>query len=521
LSGRSGRRGEIPPVFNAVTRLNSRHKKDEGMMDTMRNQSVEPQVFVILGATGDLTRRKLLPALYHLRDHGVLEKNNTLIIGAALPEMGEDGFRLWAYEGLQKAGWRNERDLHAWCDSSLFYQSLRKGAPEDYAALAAYIRHVEKTHGMPENRVFYLALPPQTVPGTIESLDAAGLLKGHGWVRVVVEKPFGHDFPSSRRLNTLLHRYLDETQIYRIDHYLGKETVQNLLAFRFANPIFESLWNRNNIENVQITVAEDLGVEHRGSYYQEAGALRDMVQNHLTQLMTVVAMEVPSSFASDAIRAEKLKVLHSVAPVSPADLVYGQYTAWQIAGHCIKGYREEPGVPADSLTDTYAALKVDINNWRWKGVPFYLRTGKRLPRKLTQIAVMFREAPTQVFSSLEPGSLGQNKLLITLQPSEGFSLCFSVKSPGRPFRLTDHALQFDYETAFGQLPEAYETLLRDVMIGDQTLFVSAEFTESAWRLYDPLLKCDKSVNFYTAATWGPREADTLVERHGHHWQLGW
>lgn len=487
----------------------------------MHDQSVERHVFVILGATGDLTKRKLLPALYHLRNQGVCEKNNTLIVGAALPEMGEDGFRLWAYEGLQKAGWRNEKDLQAWSENCLYYHTLHQGTPEDYNGLAMYIRNLEKTHDMPGNRVFYLALPPTVVPGTIERLDEAGLLKSHGWIRVVVEKPFGHDFPSARKLNTLLHRYLDESQIYRIDHYLGKETVQNLMAFRFANPIFESLWNRNSVESVQITVAEDLGVEHRGSYYQQAGAFRDMVQNHLTQLMAVVAMEVPASFDADAVRAEKLKVLHSVVPVTPEDVVYGQYTAWQIAGHSIKGYREEPGVSSDSMTDTYAALKVDINNWRWKGVPFFLRTGKRLPRKLTQIAVMFREAPTQVFPSLEPGSIGHNKLLITLQPSEGFSLCFSVKSPGRPFRLANHALQFDYETAFGQLPEAYETLLRDVMIGDQTLFVSAEFTESAWRLYDPLLNSNHPLYFYTAATWGPREADALVERYGHQWQLGW
>jgi glucose-6-phosphate 1-dehydrogenase len=487
----------------------------------MRDQSVEPHVFVILGATGDLTRRKLLPALYHLRDQGVLEKNNTLIVGAALPEMGEDGFRLWAYEGLQKAGWRKEKDLHAWSESCLFYHTLHEGTPPDYEALAEYLRNVEKTHGMPGNRVFYLALPPAAVPVAIERLDQAGLLKGPGWIRVVVEKPFGHDYPSARTLNGILHRYLDEAQIYRIDHYLGKETVQNLLAFRFANPIFESIWNRNSVESVQITVAEDLGVEHRGAYYQQAGAFRDMVQNHLTQLMTVVAMEVPASFEAGAIQAEKLKVLHSVAPIAPRDVIYGQYTAWQIAGHSIKGYREEPGVPSDSSTDTYAALKVDINNWRWKGVPFYLRTGKRLPRKLTQIAVMFREAPTQVFPSLEPGSIGHNKLLITLQPSEGFSLCFSVKSPGRPFRLANHALQFDYETAFGQLPEAYETLLRDVMIGDQTLFVSADFTETAWRLYDPLLTSNHPLYFYTAASWGPREADALVERYGHQWQLGW
>ncbi len=374
---------------------------------------------------------------------------------------------------------------------------------------------------MPENRVFYLALPPDTMPATMERLDEAGLLKSHGWVRVVFEKPFGHDFPSARHLNTTLHRYIDESQIYRIDHYLGKETVQNLLAFRFANPIFESLWNRDSIENIQITVAEDLGVEHRAAYYQKAGALRDMVQNHLTQLMTVVAMEVPVSFEAGAIQAEKLKVLHSIAPIRHEDAVFGQYTSWRVADLTIPGYREEHGVPADSTTETYVALKAEIHNWRWKGVPFYLRTGKRFPRKLTQVAVIFREAPTQVFRSLAPGSLSSNKLLITLQPSEGFSLCFSVKSPGRPFHLSDHALQFDYGKAFGSLPDAYETLLRDVMIGDQTLFVSAEFTETAWRLYDPLLAGDRRVHFYTAGTWGPREADALVEQHGHSWQLSW
>ncbi|MGQ0812049.1 MAG: glucose-6-phosphate dehydrogenase [Nitrospiraceae bacterium] len=482
---------------------------------------IEPHVFAVLGSTGDLTRRKLLPALYHLRDQGVLDQHNTLIVGSALPEMGEDGFRLWAYEGLRKAGSRNEKELHLWCETCLFYQTLHQGNPEDYAALAGYIQRLERTHTMPENRVFYLALPPAAVPAAVERLGQAGLLKSHGWVRVVFEKPFGHDFHSAQTLNTLLHRYLDESQIYRIDHYLGKETVQNLLAFRFANPIFESLWNRETVESVQITVAEDLGVEHRGAYYQQAGALRDMVQNHLTQLMTVVAMEVPVSFDASAIRNEKFKVLQSVAPITSQDVVFGQYTSWQIADQIIKGYREEPGVPNESTTETYVALKAEIHNWRWKGVPFYLRTGKRFPRKLTQIAVLFREAPTQVFRSLEPGSIPPNKLLITLQPSEGFALCFSVKSPGRPFRLTDHALQFAYEKAFGQLPEAYETLLRDVMIGDQTLFVSADFTEAAWCLYDPLLQGDTSVHFYTAGTWGPREADELLRRNGHEWQLGW
>jgi glucose-6-phosphate 1-dehydrogenase len=487
----------------------------------MPEHQVEPHVFVIFGATGDLTRRKLLPALYHLRDQGQLKTRNTLIVGTALPEMGEEGFRLWAFEALRQGDWHNETDLREWCEESLHYQTLLGGEPENYEALARYIRRLERMHNMPENRVFYLALPPDIVPIAIERLDQAGLLKSHGWVRVVFEKPFGHDFHSAHRLNTTLHRYIEESQIYRIDHYLGKETVQNLLAFRFANPIFESLWKRDTIENVQITVAEDLGVEHRGAYYQHAGALRDMVQNHLTQLMTVVAMEVPVSFDAAAIQNEKLKVLHSIPPITHRDVVFGQYTSWQVAGQTISGYREEHGVPKDSTTETYVALKVDIHNWRWKGVPFYLRTGKRFPRKLTQIAVTFREPPTQVFRSLDPGSIPPNKLLITLQPSEGFSLSFSVKSPGRPFQLSDRALQFDYEQAFGQLPEAYETLLRDVMIGDQTLFVGANFTETAWRLYDPLLTGEKSIHFYTAGSWGPSEADALLEKNGHRWVLGW
>ncbi len=488
----------------------------------MKEHTVEPHLFIILGATGDLTRRKLLPALFHLRSYGEVEKQNTLIVGAALPEMSADAFRLWAYEGLRNSGARNAPDLRQWCEDHLYYQTLREGKLTDYQTLAACIARLEVSRNLPQNRIFYLALPPTIVPETLELLDQAGLLKGHGWVRVVFEKPFGHDFHSARALNTLLHRFLNESQIYRIDHYLGKETVQNLLAFRFANPIFESLWNRDMVQSVEITVAEDLCVEHRGAYYQEAGALRDRVQNHLTQLLTVVGMEVPTSFEASQIQAEKLKVLRSISPIDPQDTVFGQYTAWDVAGQRIAGYLEEPGVSPGSTTETYVALKVDVHSWRWRGVPFYLRTGKRLPRKITQVAVTFRAAPIQVFRSLEPDSLKPNKLLITLQPSEGFSLCFSVKTPGRPFKFADRALRFDYSQAFrGELPEAYETLLRDVMIGDQTLFVTADFTETAWRLYDPLLLDPRPVHVYTAGSWGPKEADALVERNGLNWQLGW
>ncbi|MBI3603862.1 MAG: glucose-6-phosphate dehydrogenase [Nitrospirae bacterium] len=486
----------------------------------MSDQSVAPHVFIILGATGDLTRRKLLPALYRLRSQGVLS-DDALVVGAALPDMDLKEFRAGVYEALQAVGSHDDKELRRWCDTCLYYQSLKQGSPKDYETLVEYIGALERQRHLPGNRVLYLALPPTSLPGTIEGLGEAGVTRSHGWARIVIEKPFGHDFPSARALNTLLHRYFDESQVYRIDHYLGKETVQNMLAFRFANPIFESLWNRDKVESVQITVAEDLGVEHRGAYYQGSGAFRDMVQNHLTQLMTVVAMEVPVAFEADAIRNEKLKALHSITPISTEDVVFGQYTSWQIKDHPIPGYREEPGVPADSTTETYVAMKMEIHNWRWQGVPFYLRTGKRLPRKLTQIAVIFRDAPTHLFRSLVPGSIRPNMLLITLQPSEGFSLCFSVKNPGRPFQLSPHALHFAYEKAFGPLPEAYETLLSDVLTGDQTLFVSADFTESAWRLYSPLLKGTMPIHFYTAGTWGPDEADRLLLQKGHQWQLGW
>lgn len=482
--------------------------------------TTEPYVFVVLGGTGDLMRRKLLPAIYRLREQGLLAPNS-VVLGASLPDLSEDDYRAWARDALVSSGYRPVRDIEEWCRGSVSYVSVGRGEKADYQRLAKHLAELEHHRNLPGNRVFYLALPPAAFPSTLETLGEVGLNHSPGWTRVVVEKPFGHDLVSAHRLNALLHCYFEERQVYRIDHYLGKETVQNLLSFRFANPIFESLWNRDRIDSIQITVAEDLGVEHRGGYYDRAGALRDMVQNHLTQLMTVVAMEVPVTFEADAIHNERLKVLRAIPPIQEGDTVFGQYTAWTVKDQTIPGYREEPGVPPDSSTETYVAMKLHINNWRWQGVPFYLRTGKRLPRKLSQISVMFKEAPTRLFESVGVQRVEANLLLITLQPSEGFAFCFAVKTPGKPFQLSTHALHFDYERAFGPLPDAYQTLIHDIVVGDQTLFVRADLAEAAWRLYTPILERHLPVHSYTAGSWGPEEADRLLERDARRWQIGW
>ena len=483
----------------------------------------DPCSFVIFGVTGDLAHRLVVPALYNLAATDLLP-DKFCLVGVARKGLTSDALRDSLMKGLREFATRPVDDAIAQrLLSCVTCIEADPKEPASFDAMSKQLAEQEAARGTGGNRLFYLATPPNAFLPISRELGRTGMLAENGaWRRLVIEKPFGTDLASARALNSELLKLVDEHEIYRIDHYLGKETVQNLLAFRFANPIFESLWNRESVECVQLTVAEDIGVEHRGAYYQEAGALRDMVQNHLTQLVTVVAMEVPVSFDADAIQAEKLKVLHSIPPIDPRDVVFGQYRAWEFNDQRIPGYREEKGVPPDSLTETFVALKLEIHNWRWRGVPFYLRTGKRLPRKITQAAVTFRPAPTLVFRSLDPGSLEPNQLVITLQPSEGFSLGFSVKTPGRPFSFTNRALQFDYKRAFGgELPEAYETLLRDIMIGDQTLFVTADFTETAWRLYDPLLAGKSEPSVYTAGTWGPIEADQLLERYGHRWQLGW
>jgi glucose-6-phosphate 1-dehydrogenase len=479
-------------------------------MTGMRTHEIAPHLFVVLGATSDLMRRKLLPTLYRLRARGAVADHLVILGSSRRREMTDEGFRALAREALAADGTLPEA-LFSWCNECLFFQSLGAGTLEDFQALARRIQALEQEHQLPGNRIFYLALPPSTYMSVIDGLGQAGLSRSPGWTRLVVEKPFGQDLASAMALNGQIHRYFDESQVFRIDHYLGKETVQNLLIFRFGNAIFEPLWHRNLVKSVQITVAETLGVGGRAGYYDQAGALRDMVQNHLTQLLTLTAMEVPVAFDAESIRTEKAKVLRAIPPVRPEQVTYGQYARGAVDGQEVPGYRQEPGVSPDSHTETFIALKLHIENWRWEGVPFYLISGKRLPRRLTQIAVTFRCPPVWVFDPHYVGTCSPNVLIFTVQPDEGFDLHFEVKAPGEPLHLKTQNFHYRYAEEFAPLPEAYDTLLLDLMAGDQTLFVRADEVEWAWRLYAPVLDPEPaSVLFYPAGTWGPPAAERFM-----------
>jgi glucose-6-phosphate 1-dehydrogenase len=482
----------------------------------MDKDRIAPHVFVIFGATGDLTQRSLLPALHNLAKNDKI-MGKSIILGTARTVLNDQGFRQLAREALSKAQITLDDKMNRWIEDSLFYQSIGEEKHEHFAILADHIKHFEEKFNLSGNRIFYLATPPIAFPHTIERLGNVGLAKSQGWTKIVVEKPFGRDLESAIALNGLLHRWYNEPQIYRIDHYLGKETVQNLLVFRFANPIFESLWNRDRIHSVQITVAEDIGIGKRAGYYDRAGALRDMVQNHLTQLVTLVAMEVPVAFDSDAIRAEKVKVLKSIAPINNDQVVLGQYARGKVGGQEMSGYLEEQDVNKDSRTETFVAMALDIANWRWHGVPFYLRTGKRLPSRSTKIIINFKRAPVSVFDPIGRCDMNFNSLNMTLQPDEGFDLCFEMKDLGQPMKLRTQNLHFRYAEAFGPIPDAYETLLLDIMEGDQTLFVSADWVESSWKLYTPILENKLPIYPYAAGTWGPSQAEVLIKREGHVW----
>ena len=481
-------------------------------------EQIDPHVFVIFGATGDLTRRKLIPALYHLmQSHETAQRCH--VLGAARSDWTDDDFRTVARESLLDAGYSEDK-VATWCDRRLFYQCLGEDG-NDFATLRKRIKQIERRFDLPQNRAFYLSLPPQVYASTIEQLGEEGLAQSDGWTRVVIEKPFGRDLASAQSLNETVHDSFQEDQVYRIDHYLGKETVQNLLVFRFANAFFESMWNRDRIEHIEITVAEDLGVGGRAGYYDRSGHMRDMVQNHLTQLLSLVAMEPPSAMEADAIRQEKVKALQAVVPPQPKDVVFGQYTNGTVGGESVKGYLEEDDVPEDSTTETFVGMKLEIANWRWRGVPFYLRAGKRLLTKRTQITVQFQKAPVALFQPggkpCIPGTNGceasPNVLTITLQPNEGFDLRFEVKSPdanGDAMELDTQRLSFSYRDAFGPIPDAYETLLRDIITGDQTLFVRSDEVETSWRLHTPLLNADLPVHPYEAGTWGPEAWESIV-----------
>jgi len=470
----------------------------------------EPHLFVAFGGSGDLMRTKLLPALWHLADQGYVGRPSHVLGVARRAQFDDAGYRQWAAEALAAAGLEQRSPGSTWCSHCLHYHSLGEETPEAFAGLARRIEALEREHGLPGNRVLYLAIPPQNLRATVQHLGEAGLNRGSGWTRLIIEKPFGHDLASARELDAAIKTHFTEEQTYRIDHYLGKEAVQNLLVFRFANSIFETLWHRDRIASVQITVAEQAGAEGRATYYDGAGVLRDMMQNHLAQLLSLVAMEIPAALDADSVRDEKAKVLRSIRDLDPRNVVLGQYGPGEIGGRPVPGYQEGEGIAAGSTTPTFAALEVRIDNWRWHGVPFYLRTGKRLPVGARQIVVNFRCPALAMFERFPQAAVSANALVITIEPEEGFELLFEVKAPGDLLQVQTQRLRFRYGDVFPRLPEAYEALLLDILHGDQTLFVRIDEVLEAWRLFTPLLAAELPVYRYAAGTWGPREADRLT-----------
>jgi glucose-6-phosphate 1-dehydrogenase len=471
-------------------------------------------ILVIFGATGDLAGRKLIPALHEI-ENDPTTRGRITILGVARAGLTDDAFRDQVVAALAKHA--KPEELRRWASRCVYYQSLGDASSYAYTALRQRLESLEKQLQLPGNRMFYLALPLPAFPPTVESLAGAGLNTSPGWTRLVIEKPFGRDLASAQSLNALLHKYYSEDSLFRLDHYLGKETVQNLIAFRFGNALWEPLWNRDRVSHVEITAAEELGVEARGSFYEQAGAVRDIIQNHLLQVLALVAMDAPAGLDGTSVSNEKLKILRSIAPLQPDDFVLGQYGAGGIDGKSLAGYRQEPGVSPTSKTETYAAVRLRINTWRWEGVPFYLRTGKRLAKKATRIAVTFRTPPATMFSPYIVCGSENNRLLITLQPNEGFNLSFQVKIPGEGMHLHTQDMRFRYAETFGVLPEAYQMLLVDVMRGDHTLFVRNDEVEAAWKVSGPLIDTGREPLLYPAGSWGPTRADELLAPANHQW----
>jgi glucose-6-phosphate 1-dehydrogenase len=489
---------------------------------------LKPTILVIFGGMGDLTWRKLAPALYNmLLDQQLPEQ--FAVIGLDMKDQSSQEFQLRLKDGAVDFCECGKVDEKTWNKFALnlSYLSGDFSNAAVYTALNKQLKVYEKTWGSPANHIFYLATPPGIVEMIVNGLGAAGLANDKRRARIVVEKPFGHDLASAVALNGVLTHVFDETQIYRIDHYLGKETVQNILAFRFANALFEPIWDRRYIDHVQITVAEEVGVEHRGAYYEHAGALRDMIQNHLMQILTMIAMEPMVSFDANEIRNKKVDVLKAIRPISPEHVqsiaVRGQYDAGLMEGVKVPAYRAEPGVAQDSAVETFAAIKLFVDNWRWQDVPFYLRTGKRLPSRASTVVIQFRPVPHQSFPKTAELAWQPNFLIIGIQPQEGIMLRFQAKQPGASWHLTPVDMHFSYQEVFkAKVREAYETLLIDVMLGDATLFMRADQVEASWSALMPILDAwvaHRPVDFpnYLSGAWGPAAAETLIAKDGRSW----
>jgi glucose-6-phosphate 1-dehydrogenase len=500
---------------------------DNPLVEGLERLPVPPTTLVIFGATGDLSRRKLLPALYNLAHEGALPELFNMI-GVSRRDQSDDDFRDFAREAINQF---SRRKPDAQVLEGLLGRMAYLGIPFDdtpnYAKIGTAMDALDEEYGQPLNRVYYLSTAPEFFPVITENIKENGLHRAESSeVRVVIEKPFGTDLESARSLQDVVHSVFRERQVFRIDHYLGKETVQNVMAFRFANYMFEPVWNRNYIDHIQITAAEDIGIGTRAGYYDQAGALRDLVQNHMLQLLTLVCMEPPASFEANKVRDEKVKVLQAIEPPTPEQVaqmtVRARYTAGMAGGEEATGYLQEEGVPEDSDTETYAALKLEVHNWRWAGVPIFLRTGKRLARKVTEIAVQLKPVPHMAFTSKGSVGVQPNQLILTVQPNEGVSLSLGAKIPGASMRIRPVNMEFLYGTSFmSQSPEAYERLILDAMRGDATLFTRNDEVDAQWSIIDPILKTwdagQPGLAEYEAGTPGPREADQLIGE-GRHWR---